>query len=84
MLTRVACLPPKPQTQNDIYDGERLCRFNEQEALTTMLGSLTQKVCNEILATKEKCFPIDVILVCIRGYVAYPVNYRNLEEMMQG
>lgn len=56
MLTRVACLPPKPQTQKDIYDEERLCRFNEQEALTTMLGSLTEKVCNEMLATKGKCF----------------------------
>jgi putative transposase len=28
-------------------------------------------------------FPIDVILVCIRWYVAYPLSYRHLEEMMQ-
>jgi len=27
-------------------------------------------------------FPIDVILVCIRWYVAYPLSYRHLEEMM--
>jgi putative transposase len=26
--------------------------------------------------------PIDVILVCIRWYVAYPLSYRHLEEMM--
>jgi transposase-like protein len=28
-------------------------------------------------------FPIDVILVCIRWYVAYPLSYRHLEEMME-
>lgn len=28
-------------------------------------------------------FPIDLILVCIRWYVAYPLSYRHLEEMMQ-
>ena len=27
-------------------------------------------------------FPIDTILVCIRWYVAYPLSYRHLEEMM--
>ena len=28
-------------------------------------------------------FPIDVILVCVRWYVAYPLSYRHLEEMME-
>lgn len=28
-------------------------------------------------------FPIDVIMLCIRWYAAYPVSYRNLEEMIQ-
>jgi transposase-like protein len=28
-------------------------------------------------------FPIDVILVCIRWYAAYPLSYRHLEEIMQ-
>jgi transposase-like protein len=27
--------------------------------------------------------PIDVILVCIRWYAAYPLSYRHLEEIMQ-
>ena len=27
-------------------------------------------------------FPIDVILVCIRWYVAYPLSYRHIEEIM--
>jgi len=29
-------------------------------------------------------FPIDVIMVCIRWYAAYPLSYRQLEEMMEG
>ena len=28
-------------------------------------------------------FPIDVMLVCIRWYAAYPLSYRHLEEMME-
>ena len=36
-----------------------------------------------MLAAKGMRFPIDVILVCIRWYAAYPLNYRHLEEMMQ-
>ena len=34
-------------------------------------------------ATKGMRFPIDVFLVCIRGYAAYRLSYRQLEEMMQ-
>ena len=36
-----------------------------------------------MLATKGMRFPIDVILVWIRWYAAYPLSYRHLEEMMQ-
>ena len=35
-----------------------------------------------MLNTKRMRFPIDMILVCIRWYVAYPLSYRHLEEMM--
>jgi len=35
-----------------------------------------------MLDTKRMRFPLDVILVCIRWYAAYPLSYRNLEEMM--
>ena len=28
-------------------------------------------------------FPIEMILVCIRWYVAYPLSYRHQEEMME-
>ena len=36
-----------------------------------------------MLATKGMRFPIDSILVCIRWYAAYPLSYRQLEEMME-
>ena len=35
-----------------------------------------------MLNFKGMRFPIDVILVCIRWYVAYPLSYRH-EEMME-
>ena len=36
-----------------------------------------------MLATQGMRFPIDIILVCIRWYTAYPLSCRHLEEMMQ-
>ena len=36
-----------------------------------------------MLDMKGMRFPIDVILVCIRWYAAYPLSYRHLEEMME-
>ena len=36
-----------------------------------------------MLVAKGMRFPIDVILVCIRWYAAYPLSYRHLEEMMK-
>ena len=36
-----------------------------------------------MLSFKGMRFPIDVILVCIRWYVAYPLSYRHLEKMME-
>ena len=36
-----------------------------------------------MLATRGRRFPIDVILVCIRWYAAYPLSYRHLQEMME-
>lgn len=36
-----------------------------------------------MLSLKGMRFPIDVILVCIRWYAAYPLSYRHIEEMME-
>lgn len=35
-----------------------------------------------MLSFKGMRFPINVILVCIRWYAAYPLSYRHIEEMM--
>ena len=35
-----------------------------------------------MLVVKGMRFPIEVILVCIRWYAAYPLSFRHLEEMM--
>ncbi len=35
-----------------------------------------------MLVVKGMRFPIEVILVCIRRYAAYPLSCRHLEEMM--
>jgi transposase-like protein len=37
----------------------------------------------QLLGIKRMRFPLDVILVCIRWYAAYPLRYRHLQEMMQ-
>ena len=36
-----------------------------------------------MLVVKGMRFPIEVILVCIRWYAAYPLSWRHLEEMME-
>ena len=36
-----------------------------------------------MLTTKRMHFPIDINLMCILWYAAYPLSYRHLEEMMQ-
>ena len=42
------------------------------------------KTLNPIVARvlKRLHYPLDVILTCVRWYVAYPLSLRNLEEMM--
>jgi transposase-like protein len=36
-----------------------------------------------MLNVKGMRIPIDVILVCIRWYVAYPLSYWHIEEIME-
>ncbi|TXT35128.1 MAG: integrase catalytic region [Comamonadaceae bacterium] len=36
-----------------------------------------------MLKMKGMRFPKEIILLCIRWYAAYPLSYRNMEEMMQ-
>jgi putative transposase len=37
----------------------------------------------DMLDLKDMRFPINVILVCIRSYMAYPMSYLHLEEIME-
>jgi transposase-like protein len=32
---------------------------------------------------KRRCFPVEVILLCVRWYCTYGISYRDLAEMMQ-
>lgn len=34
-------------------------------------------------SSKWKYFQSEIILLCVRWYLKYPLSYRNLEEMMQ-
>jgi putative transposase len=36
-----------------------------------------------VVSFKWAHFPKDMILVCVRWYVAYPLSYRQVEELMQ-
>lgn len=36
-----------------------------------------------MLDSKGTRFSIDVILVFVRGYAAYPLSYRHIEEVME-
>jgi putative transposase len=45
---------------------------------TTMKG--TEPTVGKVM--KRSHYPFEVILVCVRWYVAFPLSLRNLEEMM--
>jgi putative transposase len=36
-----------------------------------------------MISFKGAHFQNDIILTCVRWYVAYPLSYRHIEEMMQ-
>jgi len=52
-------------------------------ALATRCRVMRQAL-NPLVAKVLKClhYPLDVILLCVRWYSAYPLSLRNLEEMM--
>ena len=35
-----------------------------------------------MISFKGRHFPKDIILMAVRWYVAYPLSYRNIEELM--
>jgi len=48
------------------------------------MNRTTMKVLKPAIADvlKRLHYPLEVMLVCVRWYVAYPLSLRNLEEMM--
>ena len=48
-----------------------------------MLTAEIQRLGRAMLKMKGMRFPKEIILLCVRWYAAYPLSYRNLEEMMQ-
>jgi putative transposase len=48
-----------------------------------MLAAEIQWLGQAMLKMKGIRFPKKIILLCIRWYAAYPLSYRNLEEMIQ-
>ena len=46
---------------------------------------LRQSLINSALTKvlKRLPYPLDVMLTCVRWYIAYPLSLRHVEEMMQ-
>jgi len=65
------------------HDVDRLCRDKPvghnlgMVPLHVQLANLTLRG-----VIKRLRFPLDIMLVCVRWYAAYPLSLRNLEEMM--
>lgn len=59
------------------------CRINYQAADLVILSAFQKTARIEMLDIKGMRFPLDVILLCISWYAAYPLSYRHLEEMLE-
>ncbi len=46
------------------------------------MANLALLMGNGRIVIKRLRFPLDIMLLCVRWYVAYPLSLRNLEEMM--
>jgi len=42
-----------------------------------------ERLIEEPFMLKRRCFPIEIILVCVRWYCKYGISYRDLGEMME-
>lgn len=61
----------------------RLCR-NKLPSENGPMVPLHIQLANSTLrrVIKRLHFPLEIMLVCVRWYAAYPLSLRNLEEMM--
>ena len=62
----------------------RLNRYGETLGENGCMVPLHVQLTNSTLrrVLKRLHFPLEVMLVCVRWYAAYPLSLRNLEEMM--
>ena len=64
-------------------DSTRLCRskgVSENGRMVPLHVQLTNSTLRHVI--KRLHFPLEIMLVCVRWYAAYPLSLRNLEEMM--
>jgi hypothetical protein len=64
--------------------GHRLCCENDQDAVnSTVFGELRgTDFMDNSTPFKWRHFQAEIILLCVRWYLRYPLSYRDLEEMM--
>src|SRR5437868_8841595 len=70
--------------QTDTHCGIRLCCENSKDAVNSMVfrelrGTDFMDTTNPF---KWRHFQAEIILLCVRWYLRYPLSYRDLEEMM--
>jgi hypothetical protein len=65
-----------------LRDRCRFCRIRERQGANQVKLRRSNRGRIDMLNFKRMRFPIDVILVCIRSYAAYPLSDRHLEEIM--
>jgi hypothetical protein len=67
----------------DADEAGRLCRSKPIGENRTMVPLHVQLANSTLRRVIERLhFPLEIMLVCVRWYAAYPLSLRNLEEMM--
>ena len=70
----------KPKPAQPSPHGSVLSRYGVVRAWSELLDGHEYAMKSVIQRLR---FPLEIMLVCVRWYVAYPLSLRNLEEMMQ-
>jgi hypothetical protein len=69
---------PEPRGKLDGFGRNRPA--GDSGATGLLGGQLTKSTLRGVL--KRLHFPLEIKLLCVRWYAAYPLSLRNLEEMM--
>ena len=60
-----------------------LRKWQRCSKLDGMLRTERNRIHEYLHPFKWRHFQADIILLCVRGYLRYPLSYRDLEEMMR-